>query len=105
MSRTPLDKLGAAAPGVAEGFRELRAGVFDGPLDKATVELVVVGSLASTGQLAALRVHIGRLLDLDVTPEAVRHALVAPLAAASTLDQTVAGLDVLEELLVHRAGA
>lgn len=105
MAQTPLDKLAAVSPTVAEGFKALRKGVFDGPLDEATIELVVVGALAATGQQPALRVHVKRLLALDVPPESIRQAIVSTLAAASTLTPTVAALDVVQQVVDEQASS
>lgn len=102
---TPLDKLAAVSPSVAEGFKTLRKGVFDGPLDEATVELIVVGSLAATGEHGALRVHVRRLLGMDVSMDAIRQAIVCSLAAASTLSATVDALDIAESLADGEEGA
>lgn len=95
---TPLEKLAEVSPTVADGFKTLREGVFDGPLDKAQVELIVVGSLAATGEHGALRVHAKRLLAMDVPIEAIRQAIVCSLAAASTLSTTVEALDIVASM-------
>lgn len=98
MTMTELDTLTAAAPGVAEGFGILRKNVLNcGPLTPEIVELVVVGALAATGQEGALRVHVRRLVQMDVDVARIRQALVAPLGAASTLTETAQALRILNE--------
>lgn len=99
MPRTPIDKLNGVSPEVGAGFAMLRKGVLAaGPLSEDVAELVVVGALTATREFGALRVHIRRLLAMGVAVEAIRHALVLPLAAASRLTETVDALDILEEL-------
>jgi alkylhydroperoxidase/carboxymuconolactone decarboxylase family protein YurZ len=98
--QTPLDKLTEVSPDIADGFKKMRKGVLGGgPLTEDVVELIVVGALSATRQLEALDVHLRRLMAMDVEPAAVRQALVAPLGAASTLTETVEGLDLYERLL------
>lgn len=99
MSRTPLDKLAEVSPDVAKGFTMLRDGVFEaGPLGRDVVELVMVGALAAARQHDSLRVHLRRLLELEIDVAAIRQALIVPLGAATTLTETVEALDVLESL-------
>jgi alkylhydroperoxidase/carboxymuconolactone decarboxylase family protein YurZ len=100
MPGSPMQKLQAISPDIANGFKQLRHGVLEsGPLDVETVELVVVGALTATRQHDALRVHLLRLLELKTDVAAIRQALVAPFGAASTLTETIEALDLLEELL------
>jgi alkylhydroperoxidase/carboxymuconolactone decarboxylase family protein YurZ len=103
MPKTPIQKLQSVSAEIADGFKQLRDGVLaSGPLDLATVELVVVGALAATRQHGALRVHLRRLLELDTDLAAIRQALVAPFGAASTLTATIEALDLLDELVEAR---
>lgn len=100
MPRTPLDKLREVSSNLAEGFEQLRKGALEGgPLTNDVAELIIVGALTATRQHGALRVHIRRLFRMGVSPEAIRHAIVAPFAAASTLTETIEALDILQELV------
>lgn len=97
--RTPVDKLREASPDLADGFQQLRRGALNsGPLGNEVAELVIVGALAATRQHGALRVHIRRLLKMDVPLDSIRQALVLPFAAASTLTETIEALDIFDEL-------
>lgn len=100
MPATELGKLAAVMPDLADGFRHIRREALKaGPLTNETIELIVVAGLAATRRRDALRVHISRLLDMGVEREAIAHALVACLGAATTLTETVDGLGVLAECL------
>jgi alkylhydroperoxidase/carboxymuconolactone decarboxylase family protein YurZ len=94
-----MDKLEEVSSELAAGFASLRkAALKAGPLAPEVAELVVVGALTATRQHGALRVHIRRLLGMGVAVEAIRHALVMPFGAGSTLTETIEALDILEEL-------
>lgn len=104
MVKTELGKLADTMPELATAFRQLRGEVMKaGPLGRDTIELIVVAALACTQRYDTLRVHIIRLLDMNVEPEAIAHALAAGLGAATTLSETVDGLAVLAECVQERS--
>lgn len=104
MVKTELGKLADTMPELATAFRQLRGEVMKaGPLGRDTIELIVVSALACTHRYDTLRVHIIRLLDMDVEPAAIAHALAAGLGAATTLSETVDGLAVLAECVQERS--
>lgn len=93
----PADVLAAANPAAATAFAELRRAAEAGPLDQATVELVVIGGLASVGQLGSLAVHVRRAAQLGVVQEAINQAIVCTLAASAGFNDVVAALRAAAE--------
>ena len=95
--RTPMDKLAELAPGLSDGFKAMRDGVFAaGPLSRHTVELIVIASLVATRGHQSLRVHVRRLLVEDADPAELRQAVVATLGASATLAEVIEALDIVE---------
>jgi alkylhydroperoxidase/carboxymuconolactone decarboxylase family protein YurZ len=88
----PAEVLAAANPAAAQAFAQLRKAVEAGPLDQATVELIVIASLASVGQLGSLGVHVKRAATLGVPLEYVTQAIVSTLAASTLFNDVVAAL-------------
>lgn len=88
----PAEVLAAANPAAAEAFAALRKAAEAGPLDQGTVELVVIGALASVGQLGSLTVHVKRALGLGVTVEQINQAIISTLAASATFNDVVDAL-------------
>lgn len=99
MSKTsPVDYVRQHNPELAEAFQTLRKAAVQGPLDEPTYELIVIGSLAATGEEGSFKVHARRLKSLGVGADAVRQAVMATLAASTTFSQTVAALRWLDEV-------
>ena len=92
----PAEVLAAANPAAAEAFAALRRAVEAGPLDQGTVELIVIGALASGGQLGSLVVHVKRAAALGVARAAVDQAVVSTLAASSLFNDVVAALRAVD---------
>jgi alkylhydroperoxidase/carboxymuconolactone decarboxylase family protein YurZ len=90
--KRPAEVLAEANPAAAEAFAQLRHAVEAGPLDQQTVELIVIGSLASVGQLGSLAVHVKRAAGLGVTIEQINQAIVSTLAASTLFNDVVAAL-------------
>ncbi len=98
MPATPAEVLAAASPAAAAAFAALRTAVEDGPLDQGTVELILIGALASSGQLDSMAVHARRAVALGVEPAAIRQAIVCTLAASALFKDVVATLRTIESL-------
>jgi alkylhydroperoxidase/carboxymuconolactone decarboxylase family protein YurZ len=96
--RPPIEVLRQASPSAADSFQSLRAAVEDGVLDSQTIELVLVAVLAATRQDASMSVHARRALALGVSPEALRHAVVATLAAGALFNDAVGALRAIDRL-------
>jgi alkylhydroperoxidase/carboxymuconolactone decarboxylase family protein YurZ len=94
--KKPAEVLAAVNPAAAEAFTTLRQAVEAGPLDQVTVELIVIGALASGGQLASLTVHVKRAAALGVARAAVEQAVVSTLAASSLFNDVVAALRAVD---------
>ena len=97
VQRKPAEVLAAANPAAADAFAELRRAAEAGPLDQATVELVVVGSLAAVGQLGSLAVHVKRAAGLGVTRAQLNQAIVSTLGASAGFNDVVAALRTTED--------
>lgn len=95
-ARKPAEVLASANPGAADAFAALRKAVEAGPLDQATTELILIGSLASTKQFGSLAVHVKRAVGLGVTTEQINQAIVSTLAASSTFNDVVEALRAAE---------
>lgn len=98
--KKPAEVLAAANPAAAEAFAALRHAVEAGPLDQGTVELIVIGALASGGQLGSLAVHVKRAATLGVARAAVEQAVVSTLAASSLFNDVVAALRAVDAAYV-----
>ena len=94
--KKPAEVLAAVNPAAAEAFAELRRAVEAGPLDQATVELIVIGALASGGQLTSLTVHAKRAATLGIPQAAVNQAIVSTLGASALFNDVVAALRAVE---------
>jgi alkylhydroperoxidase/carboxymuconolactone decarboxylase family protein YurZ len=94
--KKPAEVLATANPLAAEAFAGLRKAVETGPLDQATVELVVIGSLAAVGQLGSLGVHVKRAAGLGVSLEQINHSIVSTLCASALFNDVVAALRTAE---------
>ncbi len=96
VQKKPAEVLAAANPAAAEAFAALRKAAEAGPLDQGTVELIVIGSLASVAQLGSLAVHVKRAATLEVTLEQINQAIVSTLAASAGFNDVVAALRAAE---------
>jgi alkylhydroperoxidase/carboxymuconolactone decarboxylase family protein YurZ len=96
VQKKPAEVLAGANPDAAEAFAALRRAAEAGPLDQGTVELVVIGALASVGQLGSLAVHVKRAIQLGVTAEQINQAIVSTLAASAVFNDVVDALRAAE---------
>lgn len=95
---TPIEILAEASPSAAEAFSRLRNSLSSGAISRATEELVVIGALASRGQLGSLRVHVRRALTDGVSLAEIRGAVLATLAASTLFGEAVSALKVVSEV-------
>lgn len=96
--KVPIEVLRAASPAAADAFQALRVAVESGVLDEATVELILVATLAATRQWSSFAVHAKRALKIGVPPEALQHAVVSTLAAGALFNDVVEALRTIERL-------
>jgi alkylhydroperoxidase/carboxymuconolactone decarboxylase family protein YurZ len=101
--KVPIEVLRAANPAAAEAFQDLRTAVETGVLDEATVELILVATLAATRQTNSMTVHAKRALKIGVTAEALQHAIVSTLAAGALFNDVVGALRTIEGLTLAAA--
>ena len=97
-SKRPAEVLASANPAAAEAFAQMRKAVETGPLDQGTVELILIGALASTGQLSSLAVHVKRALSLGVEMAAIQQSVVSTLGASCLFNDVVEALRTIEGL-------
>ena len=98
-----MDQVRGVAPAPADAFKTLRAALVNaGPLDRHTVELIVLGGLVTTGGARSFRTHALRLLDDGMDPSALQHAVLVTLGASSTLDQVATALAWIDDLVSDR---
>jgi alkylhydroperoxidase/carboxymuconolactone decarboxylase family protein YurZ len=91
--------LAAADEPTKAAFQALRrAAEASGPLDQATVELVLIGALCAVEAWESLETHLRRAAQLGVTPQATRQAVLATLAAATGLNSVVEGLRLVDKV-------
>ena len=75
-----------------------------GPLDEQTVQLVQLAAAAATRSEGAVHSHTRRALRCGVTPEAIRHTLIA-LTSTVGFPTVVAALSWAEDQLSADPGA
>ena len=101
--RTAMEQVRGVAPASAEAFKALRAALNEaGPLDRRTLELIVLGGLVGPGGARSFRTHALRLLDDGTDPAALRHAALITLGASATLDQVATALGWIDDLVAAR---
>jgi len=93
---SPVDYVKQFNEQAAEAFQALRKAAVAGPLDESTYELIVIATLAATGEEGSFKVHARRLLNLNVSIEAVRQAVLTTLGASTTFSQVVSALHWIE---------
>ena len=71
-----------------------------GPLDEKTVQLVQLAAAAATRSEGAVHSHTRRALSCGVTPEAIRHAIIA-LTSTVGFPTVVAALSWAEDQLAQ----
>ncbi|HEY2927890.1 carboxymuconolactone decarboxylase family protein [Piscinibacter sp.] len=74
-----------------------------GPLDEKTVQLVQLAAAAATRSEGGVHSHTRRALACGVTPEAIRHALIA-LTSTVGFPTVVAALSWAEDQLAKADG-
>lgn len=75
-----------------------------GPLDEPTVQLVQLAAAAATRSEGGVHSHVRRALACGVSPEAIRHALIA-LTSTVGFPTVVAALSWAEDQLGQRDSA
>ncbi|HTJ95704.1 MAG TPA: carboxymuconolactone decarboxylase family protein [Pararobbsia sp.] len=97
---TPVEYLRSINPAAADAFVALRHAAAAGPLDEHMCELVVLGTLAVTGQEGSFKVHAKRVIATGGDPAAIRQAVLATLGATTTFSQVVTALKWIDDVAV-----
>ncbi|HEY4295618.1 MAG TPA: carboxymuconolactone decarboxylase family protein [Paraburkholderia sp.] len=95
---TPVEYLRSVNSSAADAFVALRRAAGTGPLDEVTCELVVLGTLAVTGQEGSFKVHAKRVLATGGDPAAIRQAVLVTLGATATFSQVVTALKWVDDV-------
>ncbi len=96
---TPVEMLAKSSPGAAKAFQDLRNAVLvAGPLDNHTCELIVLGAMVTAGTEGSFKTHARRLLKENVSPDALRQAVLVTFAATTTFSGVMAGLRWVDEV-------
>ena len=97
---TAVEYLARINPGAATAFQTLRkAVVASGPLDSNTCELIALGAFATLGKESSFKTHSRRLLKEDVSPDALRQAVLVTFAATATFSSVIAALRWVDDLV------
>lgn len=101
-SVSPLAYLQAIDPRTATAFSELRKAVVGyGPLDHATVELILTATFAARGNETGFKNHSRALLKAGVDKEKIRHAMLVTLGATLTIQEVVRALAWLDDVVAE----
>lgn len=94
--------LASRHPGFMQALDALGAAVRQaGPLDEPTVQLVQLAAAAAARSEGGVHSHVRRALACGVSPEAIRHALIA-LTSTVGFPTVVAALSWAEDQLGSR---
>lgn len=97
--KSPSAYLKSVAPEVAAGFKDMRAAIKTaGPLDGHTLELVILGALATAGSEEAFKGHAARALGEGMTKDEMRHAVLATLGSTLPMISVVQALRWVDDL-------
>ncbi len=100
---TPMEYLRQQHGPLADAFQALRKATAEGPLDEATCELVALGSLATTGEMASFKVHARRARKIGVSADAMRQAIFVTFGATTTFSQVSAALHWIDDVFEAEA--
>ena len=97
---SPVEYLATINPDASAAFQKLRKSVVEnGPLDANTCELIAIGSFATLGKESSFKTHARRLLKEDVSPDALRQAVLVTFAATATFSSVIAALHWVDDLV------
>jgi alkylhydroperoxidase/carboxymuconolactone decarboxylase family protein YurZ len=91
-----LRKSNAAVAGAFRSFRETARTV--GPLDKQTIELILMAGFSADGHQDPFKNHAMRALKSGVSKEALQQAVMVTLGATSVLPAVANALRWIDEV-------
>ena len=97
---TAVEYLARINPDASTAFQTLRkAVVASGPLDSNTCELTALGAFTTIGAENSFKTHARRLLKEDVSPDALRQAVLVTFAATATFASVIAALHWVDDMV------
>lgn len=96
---TPSGRLRKANPTVAAAFQTFRdTAKSAGPLDPATVELILLAGFSAVGQQEPFKNHASRALAAGMPKEALQQAVMVTLGSTSILPAVANALRWIDEV-------
>ena len=101
---TPVEYLKRISEATGTAFQDLRRSVLAaGPLDADVCELIALGGLVTCGSESGFKTHARRLLKDQVSPEALRQAVLVTFGASTTFSQVIDGLRWVDDVAAEAA--
>lgn len=95
----PSGQLRKANKGVANAFKTFRdAARTSGPLDHATIELILIAGFATAGHQEPFKNHVLRARQSGISKEALQQAVIATLGATAVLPAVANALRWIDEV-------
>ena len=95
----PSGRLRQANECVADAFKTFRdAARAAGPLDRATIELIMIAGFATAGHQEPFKNHVRRALQSNVSKETLQQVVIATLGATSVLPAVANALRWIDEV-------
>ena len=90
---------------VGDAFKIFRDAARDcGPLDRATIELIVIAGFAAAGYEEPFKNHVRRGLQAGISKETFQQVVIATLGATSVLAAVAKALRWIDEVEAELAG-
>jgi alkylhydroperoxidase/carboxymuconolactone decarboxylase family protein YurZ len=101
----PSGRLRKANESVADAFKTFRdAARAAGPLDRATIELIMIAGFATAGHQEPFKNHVRRALQSSVNKETLQQVVIATLGATSVLPAVANALRWIDEVEAEPSG-
>jgi alkylhydroperoxidase/carboxymuconolactone decarboxylase family protein YurZ len=95
----PSRRLKKANAVVGDAFQAFRdAARYSGPLDRATIELILIAGFATGGHEEPFKNHVARSLQAGVAKEALQQVVYATLGATAVLPVVANALRWIDEV-------
>lgn len=92
--QAPIEYFSTVSPQVGPAFKNFRAIVAEaGPLDRQTVELILMVSFAIAGIEKQFKIHARRAKEHGVAKAMLQHAVTVPIGAVSTAASVITALE------------
>ncbi|CAH1655231.1 Carboxymuconolactone decarboxylase [Hyphomicrobiales bacterium] len=94
----PIGRIANADPATAQGFKNLRAALNEGPIDYRTGELILLSGFITLGYEEAVKIHACRLIEDGMSVESVRQCALFLLGACATMVQVSNAIKWIDEV-------